>query len=390
MLKFLNTTSTAAIAAAALMGMAGQASADIQHLDDVIITFSLCVGTDCNNGENFGFDTLRLKENNLRLHFDDTSVSSSFPNNDWRLVANDSANGGANYFAIEDSTAGRIPFRVVAGAPASSLYVASSGNVGIGTSTPVVNLHTVSGNTPTLRLEQNGTSGFTAQTWDLGGNEANFFLRDLTHGSRMPIRVEPNTPSNTMYLDSTGRVGIGTSSPAAGLHVASSENPIARFSGTGPTFMQLDSDDDQSVQLRLLSNSESRRIVGMSGDGTVKMSQILFRDNAVEIAGATDTLDVWATIDVNGITTRGPTCNPGPCDRTFDREYFNVPSIEEHAASMWENQYLWGVGPTSPDAPYNLTEKTAGMLHELEVAHIYIEQLNSRLDALEQEVASRE
>ncbi|MEP5152216.1 hypothetical protein, partial [Planktotalea sp.] len=107
-----------ALTTTALCVVASGAAADIQQLDDVIISGgSLCVGMDCVNGENFGFDTIRLKENNLRIHFDDTSNSASFPGNDWRIVANDSGNGGSNYLAIEDSTAGRVPFRVEATAP---------------------------------------------------------------------------------------------------------------------------------------------------------------------------------------------------------------------------------------------------------------------------------
>ncbi len=177
------------LVASALAMPFGTAVADIQHLDDVIITFSQCVGTDCVNGESFGFDTIRLKENNLRIHFQDTSNSASFPSNDWRIVINDTSNGGANYFRVEDSTAGRAPFQIDAGAPNNSLRVDSAGDVGLGTDNPVVDLHVVSGNTPTLRLEQNGSSGFTAQTWDLAGNEANFFLRDVTNGSKLPLRV---------------------------------------------------------------------------------------------------------------------------------------------------------------------------------------------------------
>ena len=50
---------------------------------------------------------------------------------------------------------------------------------------------------------------------------------------------------------------------------------------------------------------------------------------------------------------------------------------------MWENKYLWGVGPTPEGEPMNLTRKTAGILHELEKAHIYIEQLHNRLNELE-------
>jgi len=199
--------------------MPSPAQADVQHLDDVIIGFSLCTGNDCNNGESFGFDTMRLKENNLRIHFDDTSTSASFPNNDWRIVINDSSNGGGNYFAIEDSSAGRQPFRVDAGSPANSIRVDSAGDVGFGTSNPVVNLHVVDGNTPTLRLEQDGSSGFTPQTWDLAGNEANFFIRDATNGSNLPFKIKPGADHNAIYIDAVNNIGLRTASPNARLHI---------------------------------------------------------------------------------------------------------------------------------------------------------------------------
>ncbi len=192
---------------------------DIIHQDDVIIQFSLCVGNDCNNGESFGFDTLRLKENNLRIHFQDTSISASFPTRDWRIVINDSSNGGANYFAVEDSDSGRMPFLIEGGAPASSLYVDDGGRIGVGLSTPVVDIHVETGNTPTLRLEQDGSSGFTAQTWDLSGNEANFFIRDATNGSKLPLRIQPGAPNNALSIKSDGKIGIGTWSPTVNFHL---------------------------------------------------------------------------------------------------------------------------------------------------------------------------
>ena len=40
---------------------------------DVIVDGSLCAGTDCASSESFGFDTIRLKENNVRIKFQDTS-----------------------------------------------------------------------------------------------------------------------------------------------------------------------------------------------------------------------------------------------------------------------------------------------------------------------------
>ncbi|NNE11839.1 MAG: hypothetical protein HKN41_06270, partial [Ilumatobacter sp.] len=67
------------------------------HVGSGSIDGSLCVGNDCVSSEAFGFDTIRLKENNLRLHFQDTSVGA-FPTNDWTLVANSSASGGDSFF----------------------------------------------------------------------------------------------------------------------------------------------------------------------------------------------------------------------------------------------------------------------------------------------------
>lgn len=96
-------------------------------LDDAIVEGSICVGVDCANGEAFSFDTLRLKENNLRINFLDTSGSASFPSNDWRIIINDSSNGGENYFAIEDSSAGVVPFKVNAGALANAVILDSTG-----------------------------------------------------------------------------------------------------------------------------------------------------------------------------------------------------------------------------------------------------------------------
>ena len=70
------------------------------------------------------------------------------------------------------------------------------------------------GDTPSIRLDQDTSSGWTAQVWDIAGNESNFFIRDTTGGSKLPFRIQPGTPTNTITLKSDGKVGIGTWSPA--------------------------------------------------------------------------------------------------------------------------------------------------------------------------------
>jgi hypothetical protein len=194
--------------------------------DDLIVQGSLCVGFDCVNNENFGFDTIRLKENNTRIKFEDTSVGT-FPTNDWQLTANDSASGGASKFSIEDITGARVPFTIEAGASTNSIFVDSTARVGFRTSTPVLDLHVATSNTPGLRLEQNNSGGFTAQTWDIAGNEANFFVRDVTSGSRLPFRIRPGAPTSSIDISADGDVGIGTAS-ADGMQVNIAVSETAR------------------------------------------------------------------------------------------------------------------------------------------------------------------
>jgi hypothetical protein len=184
-------------------------------LDDLIVVGSLALGIDAVDGEDFGFDTFRLKENNLRIHFDDTSGSGSFPGNDWRIVINDAINGGANYFGIEDATAGRMPFKILAGAPANAFFIKDNGNVGLGTDAPVVELHIADGDSPAIRIEQDGSSGFTPQIWDIAGNETNFFIRDATNGSTLPFKIKPGAPNNAFVIAANGNIGLGTVTPNA-------------------------------------------------------------------------------------------------------------------------------------------------------------------------------
>ncbi|MCP3957454.1 MAG: hypothetical protein GY719_06345, partial [bacterium] len=73
--------------------------------------------------------------------------------------------------------------------------------------------------TPTLRLEQTSASGWTPQAWDLAGNETNFFIRDVTGGSKLPFRIKPGSPDDSIFINDDGNIGLGTDSPSEDLHV---------------------------------------------------------------------------------------------------------------------------------------------------------------------------
>jgi hypothetical protein len=110
--------------------LAAPVRADNVIADDNIVQGSACIGIDCVADESFGFDTLRLKENNLRITFNDTSAGGSvFPQTSWTLAANDSTSGGLNRFMIQDVSAGTTPFDVRGAAPTGSLVVPATGGI---------------------------------------------------------------------------------------------------------------------------------------------------------------------------------------------------------------------------------------------------------------------
>ena len=270
--------------------------------DDLIVQGSECVGLDCVNNESFGFDTIRLKENNTRIKFDDTSTGTGFPNHDWQLTANDSASGGSNKFSIEDISASTVPFTITGSAATNSIFVDSTGRVGLKTSTPVLDLHINTGNTPAIRLEQNNSGGFTAQTWDIAGNEANFFVRDVTGGSRLPFRIRPGAPTSSIDISADGNVGIGTASPSALLHVASTGSGstdgkllVKNTSGTNAGRELIEGNNNGSA-LIILNNSNAAG--NRWAFGSIAGGQMVW-DNQADVA-------TEMTLDTNGnLTTTG-------------------------------------------------------------------------------------
>lgn len=221
------------------------------HAQNESVFGNLCVGLDCTSSETFGLDVLKLKDINVRIDFNDVSSSGGFPNNDWRITINSSLNGGPDFFAIDDSTNEIRPFLIEDRAQDDALVVSDQGGdgsaggyIGIGTQDPLMEMHLFHGDSPGLRIEQDGTEGFGAYAWDVAGNEANFFVRDVTatgSGAEViPFRIRAGTPSGTLTLDGAN-VGLGTVSPSTTLHLQS-ETPGLRVenSSTGTNALLLD------------------------------------------------------------------------------------------------------------------------------------------------------
>jgi hypothetical protein len=185
--------------------------------DDASAQGGVCAGLDCTSTESYGVASAKLKENNTRLKFEDTSTTAGFATTDWQLSANDAASGGANKFFVEDLTAATVPLLIEGGTPNNALYLDSTGRVGLRTSTPARDLTISAPISPVIRMEQNTSPH---QSWDIVANDANFYVRDVNAESN-PFIIRADAPINSLVIDTTARIGLGVALPSYQIHHSS-------------------------------------------------------------------------------------------------------------------------------------------------------------------------
>lgn len=358
--------------------------------DDVIISPQLCVGEECSDTTLIDTDVvLSVQESVIRVLFEDTSTSTG-SDNDWRLVFNDDGTGNnlSNHFSIEDVATGNSPFRVNNSEIANIVGIGPTGAVGMRTNfSGRDNLRIGQFNISDVRvvLEQDRSSGFAPRTFSLNidspvftrasDNERLgriFSIKDDTADTE-PFILEPGAPSNTLYIAENGNIGLGTDSPDAALTVFSEENnnPIMVLDNAGPSRISL------TNSTKTVSDNEAETW-SVNSNGTLRFT-------ASGVPGSQLRLDTLGNLTILGtMTTAGSTCNGG-CDAIFKNP---IASIQENAAKMWGQHFLPAVGPTAEYKPFNVSKKSQAMLHELEKAHIYIDQLHARLTEVEARISA--
>src|SRR6185295_8366290 len=143
--------------------------------------------------------------------------------------------------------------------------------------------------------------GFTAQTWDVAGNEANFFVRDVTGGSRLPFRIRPGAPTSSVDISADGDVGIGTASPNANTKADFSDSTQlkARIALTGQEYFQAANTDTEGLAIVLGVNRTGNR-------------QMWIGDTASLAQNSTNRVlrFVPGSSDISAIATDGSTTKP--------------------------------------------------------------------------------
>ena len=97
-----------------------------------------------------------------------------------------------------------------------------------------------------IKFEDTSTSvGFPTTDWQVSTNDTfsggvnKFIIQDLTAGTT-PFFIEGASPNNTLYVDSNGRIGINTSTPAEELTIATAVSPTIRMEQSASPFQTWD------------------------------------------------------------------------------------------------------------------------------------------------------
>ncbi|WP_425099090.1 hypothetical protein [Tropicibacter sp. S64] len=361
---------------------------------DRSIEGNLCVGESCTSTETFT-DTavLRLKDNNVRLKFDDTSTAVDVPQRDWSIILNDPSSSGSEYFAIRDETASNTVFKIEGEAPPFALYVDNNGYIGAQTQFPQRNLHLV-GSVPGLAIDDpNG-----ARRWDLWQSSLGLQFLDYstTYGQTVTrpkvVIFENGAPEHSLVLESgTGNAGLGTSSPGAALHVR-------RTDGTAAIKVENTSASTSAVRemLNMSNKGGSYFTLANTDSGTTwyftheqaAPNRFIITDGVAD--GPEMTLTADGDLTVQGRFISGSTTLNVP-DYVFGPEYALRP-LTEVRDFIAENRHLPDIPSAAEiaDTGLDMTDMQMRLLRKVEELTLYTLDLEATNRALEARLARLE
>jgi uncharacterized protein YaiE (UPF0345 family) len=111
-----------------------------------------------------------------------------------------------------------------------AMRIDSSGNVGIGTSSPSALLH-LDGTTPSIYLQPSADTEVAAIRFRNAANSNTQGMIEYNN-SENSMSFRTNGVSDRVFIDSSGNVGIGIASPANTVHVYTANNAILRLEET--------------------------------------------------------------------------------------------------------------------------------------------------------------
>ena len=278
--------------------------------------------------------------------------------------------------ASANSGASTIQFITGTTTPAERMRIDSSGNVGIGTSSPDTMLHlsdTAGG--AVIRLERNDT---TIANTDVYG-EIQFEGQDASAGSAAGIRGKIlgvaegvtgemalafqtasgySSSTERMRIDSNGNVGIGGASQGANLHILDSSGGSLWLSDTGTRTFGIQASgsnlvfrDESAATERMRIDASGNLLVGCTAlnaqrgfavqEGPATNVQIMH--NYQEASGTTYAQFLYATGAIGSITQSGTTAvlYNTSSDQRLKENIVDAPSASDDIDAIQVRSFDW-------------------------------------------------
>lgn len=272
----------------------------------------------------------------------------------------------------------------------------TSGNVGIGTTSPAAELHLstgtiqVDGTSPTLYLR----GGSTGEKGRVTLNHYGHLSWDLVSGDAAngAFSISPTGTSDNFVINSTGNIGIGTASPSSLLHIVKGVSPtITIESNTNSNaYLTLKGGGSGSLPYRIFSTGSGSYLGAgkfVIADEDTGYEAFIINGGNVGIGTTTIPSGYKLAVDGNIIAEAVKVQLSGSWpDHVFESGH-KLPDLSETEQYIKENKHL----PEIPSAKevaetgINLGEMNAKLLQKIEELTLYIIDQNKRIEKLEEE-----
>ena len=254
--------------------------------------------------------------------------SSNTGAENWRIINSNLTPGQEDNFRIYNNTD-----------LADRLVIDGTGNVGIGTSTPVFPLH-ISHQFPEIYLESSNTG---SENWRIMNS-------NLTPGQEDNFRIFNQTDLvDRLVIDGDGNIGIGTATPVSLLHI--NENVTASLNDGAFIDVQNNAGVARSLSgIRFKNNSFATSVRFHAAifhrwtSGTDFQLNFAVRDNSV--SDVVDTNDIRMTINDDGNVGIGTTSPSNPLTTLFNGSTINAATSAIQFGDNFGVGY-WGAGSTA-------------------------------------------
>lgn len=262
------------------------------------------------------------------------------------------------------------------------MILTNGGRVGLGISGPEENVHVHEATSAASQIQlTNLTTGNGATDGCVYGLDASEDVLVWNYENTDMKFATNNT--EVMILTNGGRLGLGLSGPQEGIHAHEATSAASQIQ-----FTNLTTSNGATDGCVFGIDDSEHAVVWNYENSTIKFAtnnseaMRIMADGRVGIG--TSSPHASSTLDVNGaIYQRGGVLH---ADYVFNDEY-DMLSIAEHESCMWSFSRLPAMPISEQDEDgqdiVELGERYRAVVEELELAHVYIAQLDQRIRELE-------